>query len=125
MLPVRELLHADWNATSQLPDLRKIEKDLDKDIRRTFNLPAEKSQECTKADWLALFIEAAQIIPERGSDFIDPYNMRPIALELREQEGWVVACLPWQKAKAAWLQAYEEYRSAGSSARQACRDEAP
>src|SRR5579859_1342638 len=47
-----------------LPDLRKIEKELDHDIRDYFRLPTEKTQEATKADWLALFIEAAELIPE-------------------------------------------------------------
>lgn len=88
-----------------LPDLRKIEHRLDKHLREKFDLPPEKSPECTKADWLALFIEAAQIVPERGLDFVDPYNFRPEAMKLRE-EGWSVLCLPWREAKELWLEAY-------------------
>lgn len=90
-----------------LPDLRRIEQSLDADLRGVFRLPPKKSQECTKADWLALFIEAAQILPERGEDFVDPYGFRPQALVLREQ-GWRIACLPWRSAKSLWLKVYGE-----------------
>lgn len=93
-----------------LPDLRAIEHVLDADLRKRFGLPAEKSQECTAADWLALFIEAAQIVPERGADFVDPYAFRDKALDLR-LKGWKVACLPWQQAKALWLNGYESLRA--------------
>lgn len=93
-----------------LPDLRRIEKKLDKDIRQTFCLPLEKTQEATKADWLALFIEAAELIPERGGDFVDPYELRPVALELREMKGWKLLRLNWREAKELWLGAYEQLR---------------
>lgn len=92
-----------------LPDLRSIEHKLDADLRRTFNLPLAKTPECTKADWLALFIEAAQILPERGADFVDPYGFREEALDLREQ-GWSIRCLTWQEAKQAWLNGYAELK---------------
>lgn len=90
-----------------LPDLRAIEHRLDADLRARFGLPAEKTPECTKADWLALFIEAAQIVPERGVDFVDPYGFREQALDLR-MKGWRVQCLPWREAKSLWLSVYSE-----------------
>lgn len=93
-----------------LPDLRREEKLLDASIRKHFGLPAEKTQACARADWLALFIEAAQILPERGADFVDPYNLRPQALYLRERQGWRIQCLPWREAKALWLGAYAQTR---------------
>lgn len=92
-----------------LPDLRGLEHGLDASIRETYRLPASKTQAATKADWLALFIEAAQIIPERGGDFVDPYDIRREALKLRE-EGWAISCLKWQDAKQLWLDAFERYR---------------
>lgn len=90
-----------------LPDLRRIEKRLDKDIRQTFGLPLEKTQEATKADWLALFIEAAELLPEHGIDFVDPYNFRPEAMDLRAQ-GWHVQRLDWRRAKDLWLEAFAQ-----------------
>lgn len=93
-----------------LPDLRAIEKVLDKDIRKTFGLTLEKTKEATTADWLALFIEAAEIVPERGADFVDPYDLRQEALKLREG-GWKLLRLDWKAAKAYWLGAYDQLRA--------------
>lgn len=93
-----------------LPDLRAIEKVLDKDIRKTFGLTLEKTKEATTADWLALFIETAEIVPERGADFVDPYDLRQEALKLREG-GWKLLRLDWKAAKAYWLGAYDQLRA--------------
>lgn len=93
-----------------LPDLRAIEKVLDKDIRQTFGLPKEKTKEATIADWLALFIEAAELIPERGADFVDPYDLRQEALKLREQQGYKLLRLDWKGAKKLWLDAYQSLK---------------
>jgi hypothetical protein len=98
-----------------LPDLRREEKLLDADIRRVFGLPAKKSQECTIADWLALYIEASQIVPERGLDFVDPYGLRSKAMDLREG-GWYIKCLDWRAAKELWLSAFKQLAPAANSA---------
>jgi len=91
-----------------LPDLRALEHRLDKHLRETFGLPPEKTQECTHADWLALFIEAAQFVPERGADFVDPYGLRKEALRIRDEKQWRLTCMPWGTAKGWWLGVYEE-----------------
>lgn len=90
------------------PDLRSVDNRFDSNLRHHFGLPPKKTQECIKADWLALFIESAQILPERGTDFEDPYNIRPEALRLREKEGWMIACLDWRSAKALFMQRYRQ-----------------
>jgi len=95
-----------------LPDLRREEKILDKHMRAHFDLPPEKTEQATIADWLALFIEAAELIPERGADFLDPYNFRPVALKLREQQHIRLLRLDWKEARKAWLEAYEEAKRA-------------
>lgn len=93
-----------------LPDLRAFDKRLDVSLRAAFGLPeGGKSKEAGLADWLALFIEAAQILPERGADFEDPYNLRPEALKLRRQ-GWMVRGFEWQHAKGLFLSRYETVR---------------
>jgi hypothetical protein len=76
-------------------------------MRETFGLPLVKTDPVSKADWLALFIEAAQILPERGLDFEDPYGFRKEAMDLREQ-GWRLACLGWRESKAIFLHRYNE-----------------
>lgn len=92
------------------PDLRAVDKRFEHTLRKHFGLPPEKSQECAKADWLALFIESAQILPNRGMDFEDPYNLRPEALRLREQKGWKIACLSWRMAKRVYLERFEQVK---------------
>lgn len=89
------------------PDLRAMEKELDRSIRRQWKLPEAKTEKCQEADWLALFIEAALILPERGLDFEDPYGLRDKAMDLREQ-GWTIRAVPWRQAKAEFLQRYSE-----------------
>lgn len=90
------------------PDLRRTDKALETSLRSHFGLQPEKSQEATKADWLALFIEAAQILPERGADFADPYNLRREALKLREKDGWRIGCVDWRDAKEIFLDRWRE-----------------
>jgi 5'-deoxynucleotidase YfbR-like HD superfamily hydrolase len=89
------------------PDLRAVDKHFEQTIREHFSLPASKSNAVAKADWLALFIEAAQILPGRGTDFEDPYNFREEAMDLRER-GWKIGCYGWKTAKAMYLQRHQE-----------------
>jgi hypothetical protein len=90
-----------------LPDWQRIDKGLERDMRSTFGLPLEKSEGCQRADWLALFLEADTLIPEHGADFVDPNNLRPEALKLRDQ-GWHINCYSWKKAKKLFLDRHDE-----------------
>lgn len=89
------------------PDLRSLDKTFEASIRTHFGLPAAKSNAVAKADWLALFIESAQILPGRGEDFEDPYGFRSEAMDLRES-GWRIHCADWKTAKAMYLQRHQE-----------------
>lgn len=93
-----------------LPDLKALDKRFDVSLRAHFGLAGPgKSKECGIADWLALFIEAKQILPEEGADFEDPYNLRPEALKLR-RKGWMVRGLDWQHARDLFLDRYNEVK---------------
>lgn len=94
----------------RLPDWQAVEAKLDGELRHWFGLPAVKTAGCKQADWLALFIEASQIVPGRGEDFEDPQGFRKQAGKLRNQ-GWHVACHDWKTAKAIFLLRYEELTS--------------
>lgn len=89
------------------PDLRKLDKEFEQSIRLHFKLSPAKSNAVAKADWLALFIESAQILPGRGEDFEDPYSFRAEAMDLRES-GWRIQCADWKTAKAMYLQRHQE-----------------
>lgn len=65
-----------------LPDWRKLDGKLDTALREWLTLPIKKTNGCKTADWYALFIEAACLLPGGGASFADPQNLRPRALEL-------------------------------------------
>ena len=89
----------------QLPDWRAIDARLEKSMRAHYELPEKKSEECKVADWLALFIEADVLMPERGSTFEDPAGLRPKALELRKQ-GWRPIERDWRTGRDTFLDLY-------------------
>lgn len=91
-----------------MPDWQNIDKHLEGKLRETFKLPPKKSEGCKKADWYALFIEAAVHLPGAGEDFEDPFNLREEALRLLEGSSrwWPVSESP-QYAKARFLSWFE------------------
>lgn len=73
-----------------LPDWRKIDRALDSKMRAFFRLPETKSPGCSKADGLALYIEAYHLLPSKGFGPAWPKEepLRNEALTLIER-GWV------------------------------------
>lgn len=69
-----------------LPDWRAIDARLETELRKTYGLPEKKTDGCKTADWYALFMEAYTLLPGQGEDFMDPLNLRPVALDLLHSE---------------------------------------
>lgn len=93
-----------WKAL--LPDYKIIEGRLDTKMRETFKLPLKISEGVKRADWLALFIEARELIPSKGVDWIAPPG-------IKEQAGSLLMRMPcWgpEKAKQEFLSAYQRLR---------------
>lgn len=90
-----------------LPDYKLLERSLDYTMRVQFGLPDAQTEIVTKADWLALFIEAADLMPERGQDFTDPNRLRLEALRFM-QRGWKASTLDddWRAARKMFLERY-------------------
>lgn len=88
-----------------LPDFRSIENRLETSLREAFGLAARKTVECSRADWLALFIESDQILPEFGKDFPDPHGLRARALALRDK-GWMCRGFQWDHARDLFIARY-------------------
>jgi hypothetical protein len=87
-----------------LPDWRALDKTTDKAFREQLGLPTEKSKKVKVADWLALFIEAYQLMPSKAEGWEDPDGYRPWALRLRER-GWGIREVSWRASReqfAAW-----------------------
>lgn len=87
-----------------LPDWAKFDAPLDLAMRKWAGLPEEMTEECRRADKLALFIEADWLIPEQGADFIDTYGVRPRAREIAHK--YVPYLSTPRQAKAMWLYHY-------------------
>jgi hypothetical protein len=92
-----------------LPDWKALDKKIDGAVRAQLGLAEKKSQECNTADLLALFIEAAQLMPSKGEGWEDPLNLRPQALALRRQ-GWKISEIDWRQSRAIFAQRHNELR---------------
>lgn len=89
-----------------LPDYRKFDKALDIKLRTFWDLPGQESAVVKDADWVALFIEAYYLLPNKGADFMDPRGLRPMAMLLVSR--WpIVNALP-ASAESMYTLRHEE-----------------
>jgi hypothetical protein len=51
-----------------------------------FGLPELITEGCKMADWVALFVEANQLIPSKAADWIAPPGVREMAAEFIERD---------------------------------------
>jgi len=72
-------------AKAVLKDYKALDKALDKAMRKQFALPLEKSEGCVRADWLALYIEARELLPSKGKSFVGPPGLLEEAWQLQYQ----------------------------------------
>ena len=89
-------------------DYDHAEKNLDERIRARFGLSARKTDECGRADKIAMFIEAYDLLPSRGAALTDSLGVRTQAMELREQfRIWTRPMGP-ELSEAWFLHTYQE-----------------
>jgi uncharacterized protein len=93
-----------------LPDWTKFEQQVEEPLRLWARLPRHKTHECERADKIALFIEAYHLVPEEGRDFLDPLNVRPLALELIASGKWELDCWGPEQAGYQWINQYHAIR---------------
>jgi len=74
-----------------LPDYQALESKVGGALRTWHGLPAQKTPECKRADWIAMFIEAWHLMPTQAKDWYAPPGVRERAAELRWQ--FVPNCL--------------------------------
>lgn len=68
-----------------LPDYKKLEARIEAPLRAKFNLPPTISDECKRCDWIALFIEAHNLMPSKAADWIAPPGIKEQAAKLNEK----------------------------------------
>ena len=76
---------APWKAL--MPDYKRIESELDRALRKQFELPERISVGCKHADWIALAYEAEQLIPSQGRDWLMPDGVRE-DMQLFKRQVW-------------------------------------
>lgn len=78
-----------------LPDWKAIDRHLESAMRAQFGLPLERDPLVTKADWLALFMEAHQLLPAGVvKEFKDPLDLREEALDMMFHFQWDEHIIP-------------------------------
>jgi hypothetical protein len=90
------------------PDWRVVEDRLDRHLRRVLSLPESKTKECKTADWLAVFIEAQDLLPSKGRNWADPEGIREEAIALHAN-GWGISGYSPETAKNNFRVAIDEY----------------
>ena len=69
------------------PGFVAMEESIERVVREAWDLPPVKSVGCKEADWLALFIEAKALTPNKGMNIVDVYGIR--------RKAWDFPLLPW------------------------------
>lgn len=95
-----------WKAV--LPDYKKIEKNLEGEMRKQFGLPKTISELVKKADWVALFIEARTLLNGSIKDWIAPEGVKELADKYKNLRP---GCLFPRAAEQAFLEAYDDLKS--------------
>lgn len=68
---------------SLLPDYKRLEKSLDGALRKQFELPEEATEGCKTADWIALCIEAQELMATGGQEWYWPEGIVQKADQVR------------------------------------------
>jgi hypothetical protein len=92
-----------------LPDWKALDGKAELLLRKQLGLPEKKTKECKAADWLALFIEAYQLMPSKAANWEDPENLRPVALRLRKQ-GWKISEIDWRYSRRIFVERHNAIR---------------
>jgi hypothetical protein len=91
---------APWKA--MLPDYKVMEARLELPMRRHFGLPDTITDGCKRADWIALFVEARELIPSGAKDWIAPDGVKEAAAALPN----LIECLAPEEARWEFLNSF-------------------
>lgn len=93
-----------------IPDYRTMEAKLESAMRANYNLPEKISAGVKRADWLALFIEAAALLPPHSTDdWLTPTeDFRDFMNPIIASGKFKPACLPPIAAKQAFMRRFSD-----------------
>ena len=95
----------------RLPDYNTLECDLERKLRRDLGLPLEKTDDCKRADLIALMIEGRALLASRGDTMVEggiPVEFARIADMWIEKHGRSIFCLTPAGARTAYLHRHEK-----------------
>jgi hypothetical protein len=95
-----------------LPDYKKVEAMIEGPLRKHFNLPATLTSGCKEADWLALFLEAKQLMVSKADAWTAPPGIKDRAEEIKDLPQFQVFALEPAAARAYFLQRYKDLSNA-------------
>jgi len=99
-----------------LPDWKKIDKELEIALAKHYDLKYPRSANNKAADWVALFIEAYDLLPSKGIGWFwqDPEQLRGLAIDYRTNHEFQAYCWSPRKAEKRFLRRY--YQLGGTAA---------
>jgi hypothetical protein len=77
-----------------LPEYKALESRLDARLRQQFRLPAKITEGCKKADYIALYIEAEDLIKSKGEKWPAPPGIKEAAVAYQRDFP-----LPWEHGR--------------------------
>lgn len=112
--PMEGLLHAGVLAhlptapvQFDLPDLLRVGKSLEEDLRDRFDLPPWRTEGLNDAVAIASHIAGRFLLADRGESQSDVRGMKVRALRMVEHEGWRVMNLTPTEATGAFLRRWD------------------
>lgn len=101
---------APWKAL--LPDYKVIEGTLERALRAHYNLPATITDECKRADWVALFVEADVLIPSKAANWISPPGVKGFAAEYIAAQPFAISGYNPTMGRILFLERFNDLHSA-------------
>jgi hypothetical protein len=89
---------------ARLTDYHVVERNLDQAMRAQFKLPLEITRGCKLADWVAVVVEARQMMPSQSQNWHVPAEARDFAASYLKITPFLG--LPPQHAGGHWLRHY-------------------
>lgn len=100
-----------------LPDYKRLERALESVMREQFELPLHTTEGCKRADWIAVALEAEELMPSKGAHWALPDGVREQVATFRRL--WQaktgdrvrVGVMPYDLGERAWLREFDRMRA--------------
>lgn len=91
-----------------LPDYKRVEAMIEGPLRRHFGVPEILTAGAKQADWLALFLEAKELMVSRADDWTAPPGIKDQAEAIKNNPRFKIFALEPEAARRYYLKRYLE-----------------